>query len=248
MAGAGREMLRARRGRRVSRWCICNADDFGATRGVNRGVIEAHLAGVLTSASLMVNVRGSADAADLAAGHPDLGVGLHVNLTNEGDPVVDVEDAEACRAEVDRQIATFHDLVGRPPTHLDVHHNLHRRPNLAPVFREAVRRLRIPLREHSPVRYFSAFYALWDDGETHPEHVSVDSLLAMVAAFGPGVTELSCHPGYVDDDLDSPYALQRELELATLLDPRLLEGLERLDVRLVSYRDLPRLLEDGVAI
>jgi predicted glycoside hydrolase/deacetylase ChbG (UPF0249 family) len=121
----------------VSRWCICNADDFGATRGVNRGVIEAHRAGVLTSASLMVNRRASAEAADLAAGHPDLGVGLHVNLTNEGDPVVDVEDAEACRKEVDRQIAAFHELMGRSPTHLDVHHNLHRQPSLTPMFREA---------------------------------------------------------------------------------------------------------------
>jgi predicted glycoside hydrolase/deacetylase ChbG (UPF0249 family) len=232
----------------VSRWCICNADDFGATPGVNRGVIEAHRAGVLTSASLMVNRRASGEAADLAAGHPDLGLGLHVNLTNEGDPVVDVEDADACRREVDRQIAAFHHLAGGPPTHLDVHHNLHRRPSLTPVFREAAHALGVPLREHSPVRYFSSFYALWDDGETHPEHVSVESLLAMVASFGPGVTELSCHPGYVDEDLDSPYALGRELELATLLDPRLLEGLERLDVRLVSYRDLPRLLEDGVAI
>jgi predicted glycoside hydrolase/deacetylase ChbG (UPF0249 family) len=231
----------------VSRWCICNADDFGATRGVNRGVIEAHCAGVLTSASLMVNRRGSVEAAELAAGHPDLGVGLHVNLTNEGDPVVDVEDAEACRAELDLQIGMFHDLVGRSPTHLDVHHNLHRRPNLVPVFREAAHRLRVPLREHSPVRYFSSFYAQWDDGETHPEHVTVDSLLDMVAAFPPGVTELSCHPGYVDDDLDSAYALGRELELATLLDPRLLEGFERLHVRLVSYRDLPGLLEEGVA-
>ncbi len=232
----------------MTRWCICNADDFGATRGVNRGVIEAHRAGILTSASLMVNRPASAEAADLAAGHPDLGVGLHVNLTNEGDPVVDVDDVEACRNEAGRQIAAFHDLMGRPPTHIDVPHNLHRRPSLTPVFLEAADGLRVPLREHSPVRYFSSFYALWDDGETHPEHVSVDSLLAMVAAFGPGVTELSCHPGYVDDDLDSPYALQRELELATLLDPRLLEGFERLDVRLVSYRDLPRLLEDGVAL
>ncbi len=232
----------------MSRWCICNADDFGVTRGVNRGVLEAHRAGVLTSASLMVNRPGSVEAASLAAGHPDLGVGLHVNLTNEGDPVVDVGDAEACREEVDRQVAAFHDLTGGSPTHLDVHHNLHRQPGLTPVFREAARGLGVPLREHSPVRYFSSFYALWDDGETHPEHVSVDSLLAMVASFGPGVTELSCHPGYVDDDLDSSYALQRELELATLLDPRLLEGFERLDVRLVSYRELPRLLVDGVAI
>lgn len=231
----------------MSRWCICNADDFGATRGVNRGVLEAHRAGVLTSASLMVNQPGSVDAADLASRHPDLSVGLHVNFTNEGDPVVDVENTEACRLELIRQISAFHVLMGQTPTHLDAHHNLHRRANLEPLFVEAAHRLGVPLREHSPVRYFSSFYAVWDDGETHPEHVTVESLLSMVAAFGPGITELSCHPGHVDADLHSSYAYQRELELATLLDPRVAEGFERLDVRLVSYRDLPRLLEDGVA-
>ena len=232
----------------MSRWCICNADDFGMTRGVNRGVIEAHRAGVLTSASLMVNQPASGDAARLAADHPRLSVGLHVNLTNEGAPVVAIEDVAACRAEVDRQVAAFHELMGGPPTHLDVHHNLHRVAELAPVFLEAAGRLGIPLREHSPVRYFSSFYALWDDGKTHPEHVTVESLLAMVAGFAPGVTELSCHPGHVDEDLRSSYALGRELELATLLDPRLAEGLERLGVCLVSYRDLPRLVAEGVAI
>jgi predicted glycoside hydrolase/deacetylase ChbG (UPF0249 family) len=33
---------------------IVNGDDFGRTAGVNRGIIEAHQRGVLTSASLMV--------------------------------------------------------------------------------------------------------------------------------------------------------------------------------------------------
>jgi len=229
----------------VSRWCICNADDFGAARGVNRGVIEAHRAGVLTSASLMVNRPGSVDAAELGRAHPGLSVGLHVNLTNEGDPVVDVEDTEACRWEIARQIEAFHRLMGVGPTHLDVHHNLHRRANLLPLLLEAAHGLGVPLREHSPVRYFGSFYATWDDGLTHPEHVGVESLLAMVAGFPPGITELSCHPGYVDGDLDSPYAHGRELELATLRDRRVLDGFERLDVRLVSYLDLPRLLEDG---
>ena len=41
---------------------IVNADDFGASRGINRGVIEAHQKGILTSASMMVDAAGSAEA------------------------------------------------------------------------------------------------------------------------------------------------------------------------------------------
>ena len=37
---------------------IVNADDFGASRGINRGVIEAHRKGILTSTSMMVDAAG----------------------------------------------------------------------------------------------------------------------------------------------------------------------------------------------
>jgi len=61
---------------------VVNADDFGLSAGVNRGILEANAAGVVTSASLMVNTPGFAAAAAAAArGAPRLGVGLHLNLT-----------------------------------------------------------------------------------------------------------------------------------------------------------------------
>jgi predicted glycoside hydrolase/deacetylase ChbG (UPF0249 family) len=62
---------------------VVNADDFGLSAGVNRGILEAHAAGVVTSASLMVNTPGFAAAAAAArgGGAPRLGVGLHLNLT-----------------------------------------------------------------------------------------------------------------------------------------------------------------------
>jgi len=33
----------------MTRHVIFNADDFGASTGINRGIIEAHLRGVVTS-------------------------------------------------------------------------------------------------------------------------------------------------------------------------------------------------------
>ena len=62
------------------RQLIVNADDFGQSRGVNRGIITAHRDGIVTSASLMVRWPAVADAAAYARRHSNLSVGLHIDL------------------------------------------------------------------------------------------------------------------------------------------------------------------------
>jgi len=221
------------------RYLIVNGDDLGASGGVNRGILDAHRRGILTSASLMVNMPASEAAARLAREAPELGVGIHVNLTNEGgDPVVDLEDAKVCRAELERQLARFEDLLGRRPTHVDSHHNVHRRPALRPLFIDLAGRHDLPLREHCGARYFSSFYGQWG-GETHLEQVSVGTLRRMLRdEIGDGVTELACHPGYVDPDFFSVYSVEREAELRTLCDPAVRETVLELGVRLIGFREL----------
>jgi len=53
---------------------IVNADDFGGSASINEAVIRAHYDGILTSASLMVNEPGFAEAVKLARENPTLGV------------------------------------------------------------------------------------------------------------------------------------------------------------------------------
>lgn len=65
---------------------ILNADDFGLTRGINRAIAELHVAGALTSATLMASGPAFDDAISAARSHPTLGVGCHVVLT-DGTPV-----------------------------------------------------------------------------------------------------------------------------------------------------------------
>jgi hopanoid biosynthesis associated protein HpnK len=67
---------------------IVNADDFGLTAGVNRGILEAHTRGIVTSSTLMANGRAFEDAARTAKTFPGLSVGCHVVLI-DGEPVVD---------------------------------------------------------------------------------------------------------------------------------------------------------------
>ena len=67
------------------------ADDFGLSPAVNKGIIEAHQAGCVTSASLLVNTPGFRDALTRLAAAPALQVGLHLNLT-VGGPVAPRQD------------------------------------------------------------------------------------------------------------------------------------------------------------
>ena len=65
---------------------IVNADDFGLTEGVNRAVLDGHKNGILTSATLMANGMAFDSAVAASSAAPDLGVGVHLNLT-QGRPV-----------------------------------------------------------------------------------------------------------------------------------------------------------------
>ena len=221
------------------KYLIVNADDFGASRGINRAILELHELGVVTSTSLMMTMPAAADAVRTARRAPCLGVGLHATLTDEdGTELVDFDDAGLCTHAIQTQIDVFASCLGHLPTHLDTHQNVHRDARLAPIFKEIARRYELPLREHSPARYFSSFYGQWD-GDPHPEQIGIDNLLRMLEIeLSDGILELSCHPGYTGDDFTSPYDSERELELRTLSDPRLREFLHARDVTLIDFGDV----------
>jgi len=223
----------------VKKYCIVNGDDFGASHGINRGILEAHLKGILTSTSLMVNMPGAEEAARLSRQVPLMSIGLHATLTNEdGNPLIDFDSPEMCRAELDRQWDRFVELLERPPTHLDSHHNIHRDERLKRLFMEMSERKNVFLREHSQVRYFSEFYGQWD-GETHLEQISVENLYRMLQTeINEGFTELSCHPGYVDPEYLTSYSLERETELQTICNPFIKQTINELNINLISYQDL----------
>ncbi|MBC6429521.1 ChbG/HpnK family deacetylase [Nostoc sp. HG1] len=225
------------------KYCIVNGDDFGASQGINSGIVEAHCNGVLTSTSLMVNMPASEEAAILSRKLPELSVGLHVNITTEdGELTLDLTAPDQCRAELNRQLKCFQELIGHLPTHLDSHHNIHRSPQLLPHFLNLAQQYRLPLREHSPVRYFPSFYGQWD-GETHLEQISVENLVQMLETeVQEGFTELSCHPGYVDPEFSSTYAIERERELQTLCNPIIRSKLTELQIQLIGFRELANFL------
>ena len=222
---------------------IVNADDFGQSPGVNRGVARAHEHGVVTSASLMVRFPSATEAAAYASEHPELSVGLHVDLGEwafrDGDwvsvyRVVDVADPYAVASEVATQIETFRHLLDRQPTHLDSHQHVHRTEPTASVLARAAVELGVPLREAcGGVRYCGSFYGQLADGTPYPEGISVETLLWIIHSLEEGTTEVGCHPG--EGDLETMYNTERALEVGVLCDPRVRAAIDAAGVHLASF-------------
>ena len=234
------------KGKNAARFLIVNADDFGLTNGVNRGLIEAHERGIVTSASLMVRPPAVQQAAEYARTHPQLSVGLHFDVQElryrdrQWAPayrVIDPADAGAVRQEFERQLAAFQRLLARTPTHLDSHQHVHLAEPARSILLEYAERLGVPLRNCTPaISYRGTFYGQTDEGESLPAGISAEAFLRMVETLAPGWTEIGCHPGYADG-LDSVYSIEREEELRVLCSAEVRAALDRSGVLLRSFRD-----------
>jgi chitin disaccharide deacetylase len=232
-----------------ARILVVNADDFGQSSAVNRGVIEAHRSGIVTSTSLMVRWPAAAEASVMCRAYPKLAVGLHLDLgewfLQDGEwrahyEVVPLEDASAVEQETERQIAAFGELMGRAPTHIDSHQHVHLREPLRSIVARNARELGVPLRRcDARVRYCGAFYGQDENGAACHENISIDALLGLLAALPEGTTELCCHPAAAQD-LNTMYSAEREHELRVLCDPRVRAAIEREGIELRSFADLPQ--------
>ena len=245
---------------------IVNADDFGLTAGVSRGILEAHRRGIVTSTTLIANPRLDGAMLDgLKASR--LGVGLHLNLTL-GEPVSPAEEipslldaggkfvrdplrqaAEAKPEEVvlelRAQMAVFIRLLGRKPTHLDSHHHVGRHRPIRDVVFALAEELGVPVRcQDEETRR-----AAGERGLRTPEHFFGESgpdpywssgrLLAHLAALPDGVSEFMTHPGYFDQNLEySRYGRQREVELGGLTDPAVGEVVRTRGIHLCHFGGL----------
>ena len=127
---------------------IINSDDYGRTPEISRGIREAHLQGVVTSTTCMMNIPTTADDVAIALKEtPSLGLGVHLVLTmgrplSKPEAVPSIVDAngnhlkynpffanipnlnmDEVKAEWRLQIERFVEAAGRNPTHLDSHHH-----------------------------------------------------------------------------------------------------------------------------
>lgn len=141
------------------KYLIVNADDFGQSLRINRGIIEAHERGIVTSASLMTRWVAAGEASLYAKDHPELSIGLHLDLgewvhrAGAWEPlytVVPLEDKSAIEREIARQLDTFRWLVGRDPTHMNSHQDVHMREPVRSIALQICESLGVPLRNLCP--------------------------------------------------------------------------------------------------
>jgi chitin disaccharide deacetylase len=223
---------------------IVNADDFGQSPGVNRGVIRAHEEGIVTAATAMVRWPAAEEAAAYVRRQPGLDVGLHLDLGEwyyvDGDwqaryEVIDTADAAAVEEELGAQLETFRRLFDRDPSHLDSHQHVHRKEPVRSALRRAGERLGVPVRDlDRRVRYRGDFYGQDGRGWPVPDAIAVDFLIGLLEGLPEGVTELGCHPGE-PDELQSTYYTERATEVATLTDPRVRAAVDELGIRLTTF-------------
>lgn len=213
---------------------IVNADDLGYDPAIDRGILEAHRDGIVTSATAMVDTPFSAAA--LRDAPSSLGVGLHVVLA---------EPCDAARAaeEIRRQIDRFGALRGAAPTHLDAHKHAHARPGLLAAFAGVAASLGLPVRSVDGamraalrargVRTADAFLG---DAALRPCWTP-ERLRAQLSALPEGTSELMAHPGHAPSHARTSFGVEREAELAALCDPAVRALLASEGVELIRWGD-----------
>jgi predicted glycoside hydrolase/deacetylase ChbG (UPF0249 family) len=130
---------------------VVNADDFGFTRDVNQGIIEAHRNGILTATTIMSVGAEFDDAVRLARENPTLDIGVHLVLV--GEPPFPMTIAQLTRAVMLGRIRIYEELLaqvqrvldaGLEPSHLDTHKHTHLLPPVLNAVARISETFRIP--------------------------------------------------------------------------------------------------------
>lgn len=268
---------------------IINADDFGLSPGINKGIAECFSEGILTSASLVVNQPYSQQAVALSRRFDTDSIGLHLNLTF-GPPIseptkvaslllerggqfqfyggvygftktvadIDIEIRsimenletrsvfedilEECFAQFNR----FTDLMGRYPSHINTHHNIHSSTrflealmilglNFGVPIRQLNREMKQEMSEKGILCTDRTIAYSWS--ETEDFQTSLAKLQEKIHNLQAGTTEFYCHPGYADSFLrmTSLYSVHREYEMQALRSPHVRTLLEELGIQLIDF-------------
>ena len=158
----------------MSKKLIVNADDYGRSPGVSRGILEAHREGIVTSTTVMINQPDVESQLTEALTCPKLGIGLHLvfsawrpvlppeavpSLVDSGGFFLGQHDIWAraeeippahLQAEFRAQLDRFNNLAGRLPDHVDCHHFVHLYPPFFQVYADMATEFHLPLRVPFP--------------------------------------------------------------------------------------------------
>jgi predicted glycoside hydrolase/deacetylase ChbG (UPF0249 family) len=238
------------------KYLIPNADDFGFTRDVNDGIVEAHCHGILTATTLMANGAAFDHAVELARENPDLDIGVHLVLVDlPGFPPTIPQLLFSLGRiriydELVRQVQKVLD-AGLKPTHLDTHKHTHLLPQVFKAVTRIAEEFDIPWvrRRFGPFRLLPA-RGCRTTGFKSTDHFTgfrltgrygPAELTELIRGLPEGSTEFMCHPGLCTDELRAARTRLKESrrrELDALVSPEVRAAFEESGVKLARYRDL----------
>jgi len=221
---------------------VVNADDLGYDPEIDRGILEAHARGIVTSTTAMVETPFAAEA--LRRAPRSLGVGLHA--------IVDrIARRGAAETALRGQVARFADLRGELPTHLDSHKHVHAAAEILEAFAGIALELGLPVRSVDA----ATRGALRARAILTPDHFLGDAalrpawteeaLVAALAGLEGGVTELMAHPGHAPRIARTSFGAARAVELAALCGDPARRALLDSGARLCTYAQAREALVRG---
>lgn len=247
---------------------IVNADDFGYSRAVSYGIVDAHHTGIVTSTTMMCNIGDLEHPVQLAQENQTLGIGIHLVLTS-GSPVsenvpslvdwngrfysyreflnnIQSIKKEEIEREWTSQIERFLS-TGLKPTHLDTHHHVHAQQEVLPIAIQLAKKYGLPLRRVNNESTLESVYGsvkttnlLFTD--FYKENVNIECFEALLLnSVGKVQTvEINCHPGYVDGKLvkQSSYVYQRIKEFTVLTSREIKSRIKQLNIDLITFSDI----------
>jgi len=241
---------------------IVNADDFGFTKGVNKGIIEAHKNGIVTSCTVMITMPEIKNAKKLARKHPNLKLGLHLNMTL-GKPLTNClsllkengefykpkekpDTTKFIKEEIKQEFLAQYDkfvlVFKKKPTHLDSHLYAHQ---IYDVVREVVYELsiekNIPVRDLETPNFNKVYFIDWFKVLENETEDDVWQRLEDNKEYilNLDIAELMVHPAYPDEYLcrHSSYNKQRVIELEILTSDKFKKIIQDYKIILTSYEE-----------
>lgn len=244
------------------KYLIVNGDDFGLTKGVNKGIVESYKNGILRSTSIMCNMPYVYESAEIKELCPDLGFGIHITLDagkplsnpNKVPTLIDERgyfkkdyqhalngaNVDEIRIEIEEQIKKALSL-GIPITHMDSHHGVQSQSKVIDVFIDMAHKYNLPVRSTPLDReiIIKAGLKTVDNFiyNFYDEGVKKENLLFILEKLEDDITEMMTHPAHVDDELIkvSSYNVKRGIEREILTDPDVIQFVKEKNIMLVNY-------------
>ncbi|MCL2387752.1 MAG: chitin disaccharide deacetylase [Defluviitaleaceae bacterium] len=240
---------------------IFNADDFGYSKGINLGIIEAYENGLVRSATIMANMPCFDHAVSVWKASSGLKVGVHLvlttgkslgsgykTITDEAGNFLNHEDLRQRPidpAEVEKEFTLQVEKVlaaGIPITHIDGHHHIQNFCGITDVFINTAKKYNVAVRAFDkslPSVDCAGIAAPAFAGTFFGDNVTLSHLEHILSSCTE-TTEIMCHPAFVDSFLydSSSYNITRAKELELLTSPAAKKLIEKYGHTLSSFSDI----------